>query len=610
MAFPMYVFLCYILFMVDQNKEKKEIKKGLKAIWRHMRPFKPKLTVLVFLGVISAVANGFVPYVTGRFFDALIAISEQKETFFSGSFPMWGFFLGTWFVVQFIANNIDWIMDRMRRKVEMGVHFDIQTNGFIHMFRLPLSYHSNARSNGELQKISSVSWRISQIIRTVIEIAPQFLSIIIGIVLAASINHLLAGVLLGGVILYVALLIKILLPIAAIDSLAHKSWNESWEDAAASLQQVESVKHASGEEYEIKKVTKNLRGYTKDLWLQLERNWSNIGFFQRIIVFLTQFVVFIFSVHLISIGAITVGQLVALNGYAMMFFGPFVSLGYSWQTIQNGITAAAQAEEIFDKEEEIYIPNDPISLEHLLGDVNFKNVSFSYGPDQPVVLDDININVKAGEVVALVGESGVGKSTAISLISGYHFPTQGSVEIDGVDTHRLDLTNLRQQIAIVPQEVALFNDTILANIRYGSFDAPIEDVMKVAKEAHIDDFVSALPEKYDTMVGERGIKLSVGQKQRLAIARAMLRDPAILILDEPTSALDSQTEKIVTEELEKLMQGRTTFIIAHRLSTVRKADVIFVFQKGKIVESGSHTQLIERENGLYRRFYEYQIGLH
>jgi ABC-type multidrug transport system fused ATPase/permease subunit len=596
--------------MTEQNKEKKEIKKGLKAIWRHMQPFKPQLTVMVFLGVISAVANGFVPYITGRFFDALIAVSEHKTTFISSSLPTWALFLGVWFVVQFVANNIDWIMDRMRRKVDMGVHFDIQTNGFVHMFRLPLSYHSNARSNGELQKISTVSWRVSEIIRTVTEIAPQFLSIIIGIVLAASINHLLAGVLLVGVILYVALLVKILLPIAAIDSLAHKSWNESWEDAAASVQQIESVKQATGEEYEIKKVRKNLLGATKDLWLRLERNWSNIGFFQRIIVFLTQFVVFAFSVHLISTGAITVGQLVALNGYAMMFFGPFVSLGYSWQTIQNGVTSAAQAEEIFEKEEEIYIPNNSVSLEHLSGDVNFKNVSFCYGPEQPVVLDDINVDVKAGQVVALVGESGVGKSTAISLISGYHFPTKGSVEIDGVDTRRLDLTKLRQQIAVVPQEVALFNDTILANIRYGSFDAPLEDVMRVAKEAHIDEFVSALPEKYETLVGERGIKLSVGQKQRVAIARAMLRDPAILILDEPTSALDAQTEKIITEELEKLMRGRTTFIIAHRLSTVRKADVIFVFQKGKIAETGSHQELIEREGGLYRRFYEYQIGLH
>jgi ABC-type multidrug transport system fused ATPase/permease subunit len=183
------------------------------------------------------------------------------------------------------------------------------------------------------------------------------------------------------------------------------------------------------------------------------------------------------------------------------------------------------------------------------------------------------------------------------------------VLIDGIDTRTLELTNLRKNIAIVPQEVALFNDTIKANIRYGSFDATDDEVIRVAKEAHMDDFIKTLPEKYDVVVGERGIKLSVGQKQRVAIARAILRNPAILILDEPTSALDAKTEKIITEALEKLMKGRTTFIIAHRLSTVRKADKIFVFDKGGIVEEGSHEELLKRKGGIYRRLYEYQIGL-
>ena len=168
----------------------------------------------------------------------------------------------------------------------------------------------------------------------------------------------------------------------------------------------------------------------------------------------------------------------------------------------------------------------------------------------------------------------------------------------------------RKQIAIVPQEVALFNDSIKANIRYGSFGAPDEAVFHAAREAHLDEFIQTLPEKYETTVGERGIKLSVGQKQRVAIARAILRDPTILILDEPTSALDAKTERIVTGALEKLMKARTTFIIAHRLSTVRKADIILVFEKGKIVEQGSHDALIKHKGGVYQRLYEYQIGLH
>jgi ABC-type multidrug transport system fused ATPase/permease subunit len=169
---------------------------------------------------------------------------------------------------------------------------------------------------------------------------------------------------------------------------------------------------------------------------------------------------------------------------------------------------------------------------------------------------------------------------------------------------------LRKQIAIVPQEVALFNDTIYANIRYGAFSASEKEVIAAAQRAHAHDFIEKFPNKYKQIVGERGIKLSVGQKQRIAIARAILRGPKILILDEPTSALDARTEQLITESLEELMQGRTTFIIAHRLSTVRKADKILVFEKGKIVEQGKHDELIQRRDGAYRRLYEYQIGLH
>ncbi|MFH1170740.1 MAG: ABC transporter ATP-binding protein [Candidatus Vogelbacteria bacterium] len=585
------------------------MKKGLRAIWRHAQPFKKELVILIVLGIVSAIANGFVPYVTGRFFDTLIELSKGTHTLATSALPLWVVLLGAWVLVQLIANNIDWIMDRLRRRVDTEIHFNIQVQGFTHLLRAPLAYHKNVHINGVMQKISVAGWRVSAIIGTVVNIAPQFLSIIIGIILAASINTFLASILVIGVLLYVALLTKILMPIAAIDMAAHKSWNEGWDDAAQAVTQIESVKQATTEEYEDRMVHESLLGRTYRLWYQIERHWSNVGFFQRLIVFVTQFAVFIFSVQLISSGVITVGELVALNGYALMFFGPFVSLGYSWQTIQNGITTAAQAEEIFAGEEENYIPKDAVTSPHFSGEVIFENVSFAYGTNQTEVLAGLDFKVRVGEVVALVGESGVGKSTAIALISGYYFPSKGRVLIDGVDTRQLHLTNLRKNIAVVPQEVALFNNTIKSNISYGSPTASFEDIMHATREAHAEEFIEAFPAKYDTIVGERGIKLSVGQKQRVAIARAILRNPKILILDEPTSALDSATERKVTGALEKLMKGRTTFIIAHRLSTVRQADRILVLEKGKIVEEGTHDQLMQIENGNYRHRYELHIGL-
>ncbi|MEK7622010.1 MAG: ABC transporter ATP-binding protein [Patescibacteria group bacterium] len=588
---------------------KENMRKGLWAIWRHIQSFQKELIVLIVLGFVSAVANGFVPYVTGRFFDTLIELSQGVHTLATNTLPLWAFFLGFWVLTQLVANNIDWIMDRLNRRVNTEVHFDIQVRGFRHLLRAPLIYHKNVHINGVLQKISTTGWRVSSIVRTVANIAPQFLSIVIGIVLAASINSFLAGILVIGVLLYIALLIKILLPIAAVDAAAHKSWNESWDDAAQAVTQIESVKQAAAEEYEDRTVCESLMGKTYRLWARLERNWSNVSFFQRLIVFVTQLAVFIFSVRFISNGTITVGELVALNGYAAMFFGPFVSLGYSWQTIQNGITIAAQAEEIFVGEEENYTPEAAVTRPHFSGEVVFENVHFAYQGDQTKVLSGVDFKIRAGEVVAFVGESGVGKSTAISLISGYYFPSVGRVLIDGIDTRRLNLTNLRKNIAVVPQEVALFNNTVKSNISYGSFGASFEAVRRAAQEAHADEFINALTTGYDTIVGERGIKLSVGQKQRIAIARAILRDPGILILDEPTSALDSETERKVTEALGKLMKGRTTFIIAHRLSTVRRADRIFVFEKGRIVEEGTHDQLMQIENGNYRHRYELHIGL-
>lgn len=584
------------------------LREGVRGIWRHVRPYRGKLLILAFLGLISAAANGAVPYITGRFFDALINLSQGKPD--GDAFPFWALMLVIWAGIQIVANGIDWIMDRAQRKIDAYVHLDIQTEGFIHLFRLPLAYHADEHINAVLSKISMAGWRISSIMQNVIQVAPQLLSVMIGIVLAATISVPMAGILALGVLLYIVVLLFMLRPIAAIDHMAHASWNEYWNDAASAVQQTAAVKQAAAEGYEIAKVRANLSGKTAHLWYSLEKIWSNVGFFQRAIVFLTQLAVFVASVSSVANGSMTVGSLIALNGYALLFFGPFVALGRSWQTVQNGLTAAGQLERVFEEKEEVYHPTGAATPTEHSGRVVFSHVSFTYGNDRLKVLSDVSFTANPGEVIALVGESGGGKSTTISLISGYHFPNAGIVSVDGIDTRQWDLTDLRKRIAVVPQEVALFNDTIRNNICYGSFDASEEQVARAAREAHIDDYITSLPDGYQTLVGERGVKLSVGQKQRVAIARAVLRDPEILILDEPTSALDSETEHLVTEALEKLMRGRTTFIIAHRLSTVRKAGKIFVLKEGSIAESGNHDELMGIKDGIYRHLYELHIGLH
>lgn len=593
----------------SEEKTTPRFREGAKAILRHIRPHKRLLIGIICLGFVSAIANGLVPYVTGRFFDTLIDVARGAGAVGFG-FPLWAVLLAAWTIVQIFANGADWITDRLRRTLDNRIIMGIQARGLVHLLKLPLAFHANEHISGQIEKVNGASWRVTHVVRTIVQITPQFLSVLIGIGLAMSINLTLAGVLAAGLTVYVITLVPMLIPIAAADDAAHKKWNAAWNDATEAVHQVVSVKQATAEEYEERKTQDVFLGTVFTLWMRLERTWSNIGAYQRIVVFLTQLSVFVVSVSFVANGTISVGELVALNGYAMMFFGPFVQLGYGWQTIQNGLTAAAHLDTILDVEQERYHSEHARVADDRNGEVVFDNASLIYEEGKGDVLQNVSFNIEAGDVVALVGESGAGKSSTLALISGYYFPNEGSVRVDGIDTREWDLAELRKRIAVVPQEVALFNDTLRANIRYGTFEATDEEVEEAARQAHVDEFIRSLPDGYDSLVGERGIKLSVGQKQRVAIARAILRNPEILILDEPTSALDPATERLITGSLEKLMRGRTTFIIAHRLSTVRKADKILVMEKGRIIEEGSHAELMEITGGAYRRLYELHIGLH
>lgn len=561
------------------------------------------------LGIISALTNGVVPYVTGRFFDALIALSQGRTEMVAG-LPYYALILAVWATTRVMSDSVDWWTDRKRRWLSTSMQLGIQAEGFVHLLQLPLSFHTNEHIQAVFSKINSASWRMVSILQTVTEVVPQFLSVIIGITLALSINTELAAILTAGVLVYAIALTVLLRGTSAIDYKAHRMWMDSWNDAAAAVEQASAVKQAAAEPYEIQRIRKTLRGDTVDLWYKDELNWNRVNFWQRVTVFFTQLAIFIVSVQYVSTGVITVGELVMFNGYALMFFGPLVSLGYSWQVLQNGITAAGSADRIFALSHETYRPAKALSAGTMQWVVEFEDVSFNYGNGQENVLSHLSFTAKPGQVTAFVGESGVGKSTVISLISGYYFPTEGRVLVAGVDTRQWDLLALRSRIAVVPQEVALFNDTIRMNIRYGSFGASDSATERVAQDAHIHEFIMRLPKQYDTIVGERGIKLSVGQKQRIAIARAILRNPEYLILDEPTSALDIETEQVITASLEKLLRGRTTFVIAHRLSTVRKADQILVIKDGSIAEQGNHQELLAKEDGVYRRLYDLHVGLY
>jgi ABC-type multidrug transport system fused ATPase/permease subunit len=280
--------------------------------------------------------------------------------------------------------------------------------------------------------------------------------------------------------------------------------------------------------------------------------------------------------------------------------------------VQKAIGASERIREILREEAELIkpLPFSARATHKIYGDIAFRNVTFAYPTRQDIdVLKDISFGIGAGQKIALVGYSGAGKSTIVQLLLRYYTTDRGQISVDGKDIRQYDILQLRQNIGIVPQEVILFGGTIKENIAYGKPDATDEDILQAARKANALDFIQSFPEGMQTLVGERGVKLSGGQRQRIAIARAILKDPAILILDEATSSLDAESEKLVQDALDTLMKGRTTIIIAHRLATIRKVDHIYVISEGRIIESGTHEELVQVEEGLYHNLVKLQFEI-
>jgi subfamily B ATP-binding cassette protein MsbA len=275
--------------------------------------------------------------------------------------------------------------------------------------------------------------------------------------------------------------------------------------------------------------------------------------------------------------------------------------------IQESSAAADRIFEILDTQPAIRNINKPVEVKYFKDSIEFRNISFQYEDSNEQILDNISFKVKRGEILAFVGPSGGGKSTLVDLIPRFYDPSSGTILLDNLDIKEINIEDLRKLMGIVTQETFLFNESVKRNIAYGLMEFPFEKIVDAAKTANAHNFIMEMPNGYETVIGERGVKISGGQRQRLSIARALLKNPEIMIFDEATSALDNESELLVQEAIERLMINRTTFVIAHRLSTIRNANRIIVLDRGKIVQYGTHDDLIQNEKGLYRKFYEMQF---
>ena len=566
--------------------------KYVKIIWQYLKKHRKKVYFLIFLAILSSALNALIPYIYGR----LVDIATKPATTLKLIFKI----LGAWLFLTLFTRWIDRYVSRKSSIIANESSNDFNAEVVFHVMSLPVGFHKEKRIGEILQRIGRAREYFSRIIEEIVfSTAPAILEAIIGLIILALVEWRLSAAIACILLLYGIVTIIKTRPIMKSQKVLNRAYEKTYGDIYNAVHNIQVVKSSVAEDLEKKRNTKNFSNITSKFW-RLLVIWNGLDVWQQTIIGCGFVFVFAGGIFMLRAGLLSAGTLVMFVGYTSLVFQPFAHLGYYYRMLKTATTTIDRALKLTNIKTEKY--GEGMELKDAKGEVVFKNVSFAYKKGR-IVLRDIDFKVELGEVIALVGHSGVGKTTLVDLISRYINPTKGKIFIDNHDIQKVNLHSLRKNIAIVPQEITLFNDTIKNNIAYGKPNASMKNIIRVAEAANANEFIMKFPKKYKQLVGERGIKLSTGQKQRVAIARALLRDPKILILDEATSALDSVSEKLVQEALARLIKGRTTFVIAHRLSTIRHADKIFVFDKGKIVERGTHNDLMQKSDGLYRKFY-------
>lgn len=561
----------------------------------YLKPYKKAIYATAVFVLLDNAIQLALPVVYGRVVDVV-----TKGIFFERSVFL---LLAAWLVGSLMSGWFGRIRERRSYDIGFQVSTDLTVKSVDRLSRLPMGFHKSQKVGELLERFARADMRISDLASEgIFEILPSLLTSFLAFVIIAWMNGWLAAIYALFIMTYFTVTVKKTEPVIRCQKAMNRIFEKTYGDIFDRTPNVISIKSNVAEDYEHGNNICNFRKGRLSHMKQM-RLWSEVSLWQDIVYSASFLALFASGMYLVSIGKVTIGQFVMLLGYVGYATAAIGSLGSRYKQFQESLVTIERAHKIFSETMENYDDPKAEPLESCQGEVEFRDVSFSY--DKEKVLDGISFKAEPGRMIAIVGKSGEGKSTLVDLISLYNVPTKGRILLDGKDTRKIRLGDLRRQIAIVPQEIDLFNDTIRNNIAYSKREATEEEIIAAAKAANCHDFIMEFPKKYSQVVGDKGVKLSTGQKQRIAIARAILRDPRILILDEATSALDSESEMLVQEALHGVMKGRTTFVIAHRLSTIRKADLILVIENGRIIESGDHKELIEK-GGVYRKLTELQ----
>ncbi len=477
---------------------------------------------------------------------------------------------------------------------------------FVHIHALSLRFHLERKTGGLSRVIERGTKGIEAIVRfTILNTAPTIIQFLfVAIIFAFTYGIAYVGVTAVTIWLYAWFTIRASDWRIAIRRDMNTSDTDANTKAIDSLLNFETVKYFGNEDMEARRFDVSMESYERaatKVWTSL--GWLNFG--QGVIFGVGLTIMMALSAIAVQNGTQTLGDFVFINAMLMQLSIPLNFIGFIYREIRQGLTDIEQMFDLLDVQAEVTDAPDARPLTVGTGTIRFEDVHFAYDPDRPI-LKGISFEVPEGQTVAIVGPSGAGKSTISRLLFRFYDVQSGSITIDGQDVRKVTQKSLRAAIGMVPQDTVLFNDTIAYNIRYGRTDASEEEVMRAADLAQIGHFITTLPQGFKTMVGERGLKLSGGEKQRVAIARTILKAPPILILDEATSALDTATEQEIQSALDIVSKGRTTLVIAHRLSTVINADEIIVLRNGQIAERGSHRELLEQPDGLYAQMWARQ----
>lgn len=579
---------------------------SIRRYLQFVKPYKWRIFFTLIIGVIKFAIPLIIPFLMKYVVDDIIG--NQQLTQDEKLNKLYLVMAIVFFVFIVLRPPIEYFRQYYAQWTATKIIYDVRDKLFLHIQKLSFKYYSNAKVGEIISRIindveSTKDFVITGLMNVWLDVTTVFITI--GIMLSLNVKLSLLSI-----IILPMYMVSVRYFFGRLRGLTRKRSQALAELQGylhERIQGISVIKSFAIEDFEQKNFSKQNSNFVEKAFMQTRWNAKSFSVVNTI-TDIAPLIIILYCGYNVIIGNLSLGTMLAFVGYIDRLYDPLRRLVNSSTTLTQSFASMDRVFELFDVKYDIIDKNNAIECTKVHGDIHFKNVSFSYIKNGQQALNNITLNVKRGETIALVGMSGGGKSTLVSLIPRFYDVDNGTILLDGIDIRDLKIHSLRDKIGVVFQDSFLFSDSVRENILIGKPNATFEEIQEAARQANAEEFITNLPEGYETKVGERGVKLSGGQKQRISIARVFLKNPPILILDEATSALDLESEHLIQESLLKLSKNRTTFIVAHRLSTITHADRIIMIEHGEIVETGTHQELMDKQGAYYRLFQVQQLN--